>query len=116
MTDIYDALSKTISSFSLPNCEDASVRDRDILSSSLQKSLRRADLSCAMSAAKGLITFDPNYLWRRLVAITFEDFGLSNLSLTAAIVAAARNRAWRQSVGGDLQVAAHFIQQLALKH
>ena len=112
MADILQTLSKNISDFKTPDIEDTGVRQQDILSSSLQKSLRRAHPACAHTAAKGLIGIDPRYFWRRLVTIAFEDFGLSDLSLTAEIVAAARNRAWRKAAGGDLRVAAYLIERL----
>lgn len=97
-----------------PAIPDLRAWRRDVLSSGLQKSLRRAQLPSALYAAAGLIATDPQQFWRRLVGITIEDFGLSDLELTSHIVNAARNRAWRSSVGGDWPVASHFLSRLAL--
>ena len=112
MTGILEELSQQISEFTCPEIQDVRFGFQDILSSSLQKSLRRADLSCALTATKGLIDHDPKLFWRRLVTIAFEDFGFSDLSLTAAIVAAARNRNWRRAAGGDFRVGAFLIERL----
>lgn len=114
MPDINSDLSKNISNFSAPAIVSTHIADRDILSSALQKSLRRAHLPCAITAANGLINVDPQYFWRRLATIAFEDFGLSDLVLTAQIVGAARNRSWRMRVGGDFAVAAYFLKKLTL--
>ena len=113
MSEIIDELSENISAFHVPEIPDVQIADRDILSSSLQKSLRRAHYPCALIAAKGLIS-DPQYFWRRLVTIAFEDFGVSNLALTAMIVEAARNRAWRMRMGGEMRVAGYLIHRLTL--
>ena len=113
MSEISDELSENISAFNEPEIPDVQIADRDILSSSLQKSLRRAHYPCALIAAKGLIA-DPQYFWRRLVTIAFEDFGLANLALTAMIVEAARNRIWRMRVGGEMRVAGYLIHRLTL--
>ena len=112
MTENLQDLSQRIADFECPEIQDVGIGCQDILSSSLQKSLRRADFSCALVAAKGLIDRDPKYFWRRLVTIAFEDFGRSDLSLTADIVAAARNRNWREAAGGDFRVAAFLIEKL----
>src|ERR1019366_9123546 len=113
MSEINDELVRDIFTFNVPEISDVQIAERDILSSSLQKSLRRAHYPCALIAAKGLVT-DPQYFWRRLVTIAFEDFGVSNLALTAQVVEAARNRAWRMRMGGELRVAAYFIRKLTL--
>jgi hypothetical protein len=113
MSEINDELVRDISAFNVPEIPDVQIADRDILSSSLQKSLRRAHYPCALIAAKGLVT-DPQYFWRRLVTIAFEDFGLSDLALTAQVVEVAKNRTWRMRMGGELRVAAYFIRKLTL--
>jgi hypothetical protein len=112
MTGNLQGLSQQIAEFTCPEIPGTPIRYQDILSSSLQKSLRRAEYCCALTAAKGLIDRDAKYFWRRLVTIAFEDFGPSDLSLTAGIVAAARNRDWRGRTGGDFRVAAFLIEQL----
>ena len=109
---VLDELSHKLLAFHEPNITGCQIADRDILSSSLQKSLRRAYLPGALNAAKGLIAADPRLFWRRLVTIAFEDFGLTNLALTAEIVEAARDRAWRARVGGDIRVAAYLAYRL----
>src|ERR1700754_2051601 len=56
--------------------------DVHLASSCLQKALRRSDAVHAHLAAHSLLAMDPKRLWRRLVVIVFEDFGLTDLSLT----------------------------------
>lgn len=85
--------------------------DPFIATSVLQKSLRRADRGFALGAAKALLNIDPSRLWRRLVIVAFEDFGLCDLTLTAQAVAAASDRAWRKRVGGDAHVMAYLVEQ-----
>ena len=71
-----------------------------IASSVLQKSLRRGDGRYAQSAAARLLKDDPARFRRRLVAITFEDFGVTDFDLSQEITAAAADRRWRRMVGG----------------
>ncbi|MEI9886063.1 MAG: hypothetical protein WDN08_06100 [Rhizomicrobium sp.] len=78
----------------------------------LQKALRRADSYQAHAAANTLLAIDRTRFWRRLAVIAFEDFGLSDIAVTAEIVAAASDHRWRQRAGGDPVVAHHLIDKL----
>jgi hypothetical protein len=84
-------------------------------SSVLQKALRRGDSRHAQSAAARLLKDDPARFWRRLVAIAFEDFGVTDLALTQEITAAAADKRWRMAVGGDQLVAWHLINKLLVR-
>lgn len=86
------------------------LRDPFILTSCLQKALRRGDAQVAMPAARALLGLDSARLWRRLVIVAFEDFGLSDLDLTSSVVAAAADRRWRARVGGDDHVMPYLIE------
>lgn len=88
------------------------ISDWYLLSSAFQKSLRRADYRCALRAGFCLLAKNKSAFWRRLVTIAFEDFGLSNLSLTAEVVFAAANASWRQRMGGDAHIAAFLMARL----
>lgn len=65
----------------------------------------------ALRAAATLVNADVRVLWRRLVVTALEDLGIGEVDLLARIVAAARDRAWRQKVGGDWRIAAALIER-----
>jgi hypothetical protein len=88
------------------------VSDPFLLTSCLQKSLRRADAGYAHGAAQAFLALDPRRLWRRLVICAVEDFGLSDLRLTSQIIAAASDRAWRRRNGGDQHVLSYLMVRL----
>jgi len=88
------------------------VQDPFILTSCLQKTLRHGDPDTAFAAAGSLLTLEASRLWRRLVICAFEDFGLSDLDLTASVVAAAADKRWRATVGGDDHVASYLIERM----
>ncbi|HEY2886832.1 MAG TPA: hypothetical protein VGJ08_16600, partial [Rhizomicrobium sp.] len=85
--------------------------DIHVASSGLQKALRRGELAVALAAARLLLRMDPERLWRRLCVCAFEDFGLSDLSVTARVVAVASNRGFRL-VQGEERVLRHLLQVL----
>jgi hypothetical protein len=90
---------------------DVAFGDIHIASSGLQKALRRGEFAVALAAARLLLRADPERLWRRLCVCAFEDFGLSDLSVTARVVAVASNRGFRL-VQGEERVLRHLIQLL----
>ena len=107
------ALDQQIADFEVPAVECGSIVARDLVSSSLQKSLRRGSLRTALVATKILMEGDPEYFWRRLVTIVFEDFGLSNLILTNDVVIAAQRREWRRRSNQSFKAAAYLIFKLS---
>ncbi|MBA2588397.1 MAG: hypothetical protein H0U98_07195 [Alphaproteobacteria bacterium] len=109
---IHLQLTEDLADYSCPEVTPVDL-SRDILSSMLQKALRRADKTNALAAAHALIANEPGLFWRRLVGIAFEDFGHSNLGLTGLIVSVAANRSVRKA-HGDLRLASYLIDQLTL--
>jgi hypothetical protein len=93
-----DRLSQDLKGFRLNPCKPMVLTDPFLATAALQKSLRRADGVYAHGAANALLEIDPMRLWRRLVVVVCEDFGLSDLALTAEIIAAASDKAWRKRV------------------
>jgi hypothetical protein len=89
------------------------VADPWIVSSTLQKSLRRGETELAQRAVLTLLAFRGSAIWNRLMLIAFEDIGLGAPDLVAATVAAGVDSAWRKSVGGDAAVARYFIRRMA---
>jgi hypothetical protein len=87
------------------------LNDVHLASSCLQKALRRGDRGFALASGFALLRQDPERLWRRLSVCAFEDFGLTDLELTARVVAAIANKPFRVSVGED-RLLAHLIGAL----
>lgn len=71
----------------LPPPEPFIGADRWLLSSLLQKAIRRSDLRHARRAGHQLLRMDPARLWRRLAIIALEDIGVANLELVSDILA-----------------------------
>jgi hypothetical protein len=85
--------------------------DVHVISSCLQKSLRRGDVGVALTAARLLLRLEPERLWRRLCVCAFEEFGLVDLSMTARVVAVSQSRAFR-ALQGEERVLVHLIERL----
>ena len=85
--------------------------NRWILSSALQKSIRRGDTEIGLRAALGLLEADPRTLWRRLMSIGFEDVGLGGLEVASAVPALLEAATWRKAVG-EARIANWIAEQL----
>lgn len=83
--------------------------DAWIARSAMQKAIRRGMTSLALSAAARLLAGDPRALWRRLLITALEDLGPGEIDTTARIVAAMRDRAFREACGGDWPVVATLV-------
>jgi hypothetical protein len=84
-----------------------------IVSSLLQKSIRRSETDIAQRAALTLFKLKGAAIWRRLMVIAFEDVGIGSIDALTATVAAAGDSAWRKNHGGDLRLAAYLAGLLA---
>jgi hypothetical protein len=84
-----------------------------IVSSLLQKSIRRGETEIARCAALTLFKHRGSSVWRRLMVIAFEDVGIGGLDVVTTTVAAAGDSAWRKNHGGDLRLAAYLAGLLA---
>ena len=87
--------------------------DRWVARSCLQKAIRRAEPELAQRALANLLEYDRRSAWRALAIICLEDVGVANVDLLAQIVAAQRNRKWREHVGGDWRVMSELARQMA---
>lgn len=92
--------------------ERAPLGDPFLVTSVLQKSLRRGDAVYAHRAALALLHLDASRFWRRLVISACEDFGLSDLRLSMEVIAAASDKTWRRQSGGDERIALFLIDKL----
>ena len=72
--------------------KDALACNRWIASSALQKAIRRGDVALAQRAAFALHREDRSGIWRRLIAIAFEDVGPADLDVILETVAVAGPR------------------------
>jgi hypothetical protein len=84
-----------------------------IVSSLLQKSIRRGERELAQRAAFTFVRLKGAAVWRRFMAIAFEDVGIGSVDALTATVAAAGDSAWRKNHGGDLRLAAYLAGLLA---
>jgi hypothetical protein len=89
------------------------VVDPSIVSSLLQKSIRRSEVEIAQRAALTLFKLRGSAIWRRLMVIAFEDVGIGSVDAVTMTVAAGSDAALRKACGGDLRVAIHFAGVLA---
>ncbi|MGB8633615.1 MAG: hypothetical protein WCD69_30280, partial [Xanthobacteraceae bacterium] len=79
-----------------------------VISSLLQKSIRRGETEIAQRAVFTFFRLKGAAVWRRLLVIAFEDVGIGSVDALTKTVAAAGDSAWRKSHGGDLRLTAIF--------
>lgn len=75
--------------------------DPYLLSSAMQKAIRRGDIAVARRAAHQLHAFDRQRLWRRLSVIALEDIGIADIEVTAKLVGIATQPAARRLFGSN---------------
>ena len=83
-----------------------------VVSSLLQKSIRRSELEIAQCAAFTFFKLRGSAIWRRLTVIAFEDIGIGRVDALTMIVAAADDSAWRKN-HGDMKLAVHLAGVLS---
>lgn len=76
--------------------------DPYLLSSAMQKAIRRGDLTMARRAGHQLFALDRQRLWRRLSVVALEDIGIADIDVAAVLVAISTFTAARKLLGGDL--------------
>jgi hypothetical protein len=96
-----------------PLPEKPIAADPWIVSSLLQKSIRRGEIEIARRAALTFFKLKGSAIWRRLTVIAFEDVGIGSPDAVTMIVAAAYDSAWRKDQGSDLTIAVHLAGLLA---
>jgi hypothetical protein len=85
--------------------------DAWIVSSILQKSIRRAEPDIAERAALTLLSLRGSAIWPRFIIIAFEDIGVGSPDALAMAVAVASDPAFRREIGGNA-VAARVLARL----
>lgn len=76
-----------------------------VVSSLLQKAIRRGETEFALRAALTLHQSRGTAIWRRLMVIAFEDIGIGSVETVLMTVAAASDAGFRKSHGGDTRLA-----------
>ena len=84
-----------------------------IVSSLLQKSIRRGETEIAQRAALTLLKLRGSAIWRRFMIIAFEDIGAASIEAVTMAVAAGSDTVWRKACGGDARVTASLAAVLA---
>ena len=105
-------LAREMDSHSDLSCSSIAA-DPWIISSLLQKSIRRGEIEIARRAALTFFKVKGSAIWRRLTVIAFEDIGIGSVDALTMIVAAADDSAWRKSHGGDMRLAVYLAGLLA---
>jgi len=105
-------LAREMNSYSAPTTKLIAA-DPWVVSSLLQKSIRRGEITIAQRAALTFVKLNGATIWRRLMVIAFEDVGVANIDAIAAVVAASSDAALRKSCGGNSHIAIHLTGLLA---
>jgi hypothetical protein len=84
-----------------------------VISSLLQKSIRRGETDIAQRGALTFFKLKGSAIWRRLMVIAFEDIGIGSAEALIMTVAVSSDSNWRKSHGGDLRLAVHLATVLA---
>lgn len=109
--EVAGSLVSRLGSFSFATPAPVECSDKWLLSSALQKLIRRGAAEDAFAVACRLHQVDPSYLYRRLPVIAFEDVGLGDLGLCLDVLLLCSSRRWWQR--DALQTIAYASQSLA---
>lgn len=106
MTDLHSlekpliqALSEEIGKDWRCDSRPMKCHDHSLLSSCWQKSIRRGRVDEAIRCALALHSQNPEYVWRRIRAISLEEVSVADLQLVAQILAIAGKRSMQRKLG-----------------
>lgn len=94
-------------------CRDLNVTDPWLLSSALQKSVRRGETELAASAAGALYRVRGSSIWRRLQVIAIEDVGVARPETLIEVNTICSDRSLRRKLGSDEDAARFIARRLA---
>jgi replication-associated recombination protein RarA len=112
LSEAKERLARKIDSHSTPSIKPMGA-DPWVVSSLLQKSIRRGETEIAQRAALTLCKFKGAAIWRHLTVIAFEDVGIGDLTALTTTVAVGSDSAWRKRHGGDWALAVQLAGTLA---
>ena len=108
----YDELTRGIADYRVPEFVPVPA-DRWIVSSLLQKAIRRGEVALAERAALSFFKAQSTGVFRRLMVIACEDVGAADPGAVVKTVLAAESPQWRERSGGNARVAACLARMLA---
>ena len=85
--------------------------DRWLLSSLLQKAIRRGDTNTAYRAGYQLLAIDRTRLWRRLMVVALEDIGIGDIRAAALLIATATTPKLRRLIGDDASALQYVVEE-----
>lgn len=85
--------------------------DKSLAVSGLQKSIRRGDVKCTQAYAICTLNIDPDYLFRRLKIIAYEDIGIAK-NKVCLYTSASDTKEFRNEFG-DIKLACFLTEKLA---
>jgi replication-associated recombination protein RarA len=106
-------LAREIDSHSAPSIQPMAA-DPWVVSSLLQKSIRRGEIEIAQRAALTFCKFKGAAIWRRLMVIAFEDIGIGDIDSLTTTVSVGSDSAWRKQQGSDVALAVQLAGTLAM--
>jgi MgsA AAA+ ATPase C terminal len=112
LSEAKQRLAREIDSYLVPTT-GLIAADPWVVSSLLQKSIRRGETQIAQDAAFTFTRLKGAAIWRRLMVIAFEDVGVANIDAITAVVAASSDVDLRKSCGGNGHIAIHLAGLLA---
>ncbi len=85
--------------------------DQWLLSSAMQKAIRRGEVNTALRAGYALWNIDRQRFWRRLHIVALEDMGVADSEVLIQTLTATAQPYWRRK-WGDLRVGLYLTQLL----
>ena len=107
---IVESISKEVDSYTYQVPPALNI-DKSLAVSGLQKSIRRGEVADAQMYLAVILKTDPDYLYKRLGIISFEDVGIAKNSICMTTIA-ANTRATRNEFG-DIKLACFLAEKLA---
>ena len=89
----------------------ATLPDRYVAMSLLQKSVRRGELGLAWMAGRYLLAESPTALWKRLAIISLEDVGVADITTVTKVLLICSDATLRKNLG-CVRSASHAIKLL----
>lgn len=85
--------------------------DKSLAVSAMQKSIRRGDIKCTQAYVLCTLKLDPDYLFKRLPIIAYEEIGIANRCICSLTIAANTKAA--RNIHGDVKLACFLAEKLA---
>lgn len=97
----------------LPKTSISSLSHKWRLSSAWQKSVRRSQPEQAIKMLLGLHLCDPQYAWRRITVLYYEDVAGFDFHTAEELMWVQGKIAWRKGYNADVRLAAVYTEAMA---